>query len=92
MSRPTTFVWLQRCNCLLDLCDVRRGVSHRKRTTARVRPRIHGQERWRMAVDRSEAFELVLRGVTASRLSTAIVRARFRPEQIVFEPRGPIER
>src|SRR5438093_5660125 len=45
-----------------------------------------------MAADRSAAFASVSRGITANRLGAAILTTGSRPEQLLFEPLGLIER
>src|SRR3990172_4208981 len=44
-----------------------------------------------MAADRSAAFGSASRGITADRFGTAILTARFRPEQLLLETLGLIE-
>ncbi|MBI3264027.1 MAG: hypothetical protein HYZ58_12880, partial [Acidobacteria bacterium] len=45
-----------------------------------------------MAADRSAAFASVSPRVTANRFGAAILTTRFRPEQLLFELLGLIER
>jgi hypothetical protein len=42
-------------------------------------------------VDRSVAFALVSRGITAKRFGSSSLTARFRAEQLLLEPLGLIE-